>query len=108
MNFQDYLVEVDRTWKYEEGKDYLKALDNAFKGAVGELGEVLELLKKAHHHGIDYEQAKMDKELGDLLYYTIKLIDLLTDKSVDVIANTNVDKLRARYPNGFVEGGGIR
>ena len=30
------------------------------------------------------------------------------DIELDDIAQTNIDKLRARYPDGFKEGGGIR
>ena len=47
------------------------------------------------------------KELGDVLYYVAMAAKNL-QISLDEVAKANVDKLKARYPNGCVEGGGIR
>jgi len=47
------------------------------------------------------------KELGDILYYVAMAA---TNLSIDLesVAQANVDKLMARYPEGFKSGGGIR
>jgi NTP pyrophosphatase (non-canonical NTP hydrolase) len=69
-------------------------------GLAGEAGEVCDLLKKVHGHGKPYEADKLKKELGDVLWYLANLADAHGFTLFDV-AQTNVDKLRARYPEGF-------
>jgi NTP pyrophosphatase (non-canonical NTP hydrolase) len=69
-------------------------------GLAGEAGEVVELIKKhiGHGHAIDLE--KIDKELGDVLWYVAALCEVLGIDMGDVMFNNNV-KLRRRYPEGF-------
>ena len=76
-------------------------------GLCGESGEVAELVKKASWHGRPVDLDKMADELGDCLWY---LSDLATHYglSLEDIAAGNIEKLRLRYPNGFVVGGGLR
>lgn len=72
-------------------------------GLAGESGEVADLVKKllGHGHPIDdAARAKLRKEIGDVLWYVAKLSHHL-DFSLDEIAQENIDKLRARYPEGF-------
>ncbi|MEK9698038.1 MAG: MazG nucleotide pyrophosphohydrolase domain-containing protein [Candidatus Poseidoniales archaeon] len=54
---------------------------------------------------LDKDDAK--KELGDVLYYVAMAA---TNLNIDLesVAEENVRKLRARYPDGFIEGGGRR
>ena len=75
--------------------DYILGL-----GIAGEAGEVADIMKKELGHGHDRDHAKMAKELGDVLWY----IAVLADRygwSLSEIATMNVDKLMARYPDGF-------
>lgn len=76
-------------------------------GLCGEAGEVADLVKKEAWHGRPLTNDVLANELGDVLWY---LADLATARglSLDAIAETNLAKLRARYPDGFVVGGGIR
>jgi NTP pyrophosphatase (non-canonical NTP hydrolase) len=76
-------------------------------GLCGEAGEVSELVKKSLGHGVPFEKEKLKKELGDVLWYLTRLGALHNIHLTD-IAKANVEKLRARYPDGFVAGGGIR
>jgi NTP pyrophosphatase (non-canonical NTP hydrolase) len=69
-------------------------------GLAGEAGEVADLLKKTHGHGKPYDADKMLKELGDVLWYLANLADA-HGFTLSQVAQTNVDKLRARHPNGF-------
>jgi NTP pyrophosphatase (non-canonical NTP hydrolase) len=80
---------------------------NAALGLAGEAGEVVELVKKACFHRAPYASDKMKKELGDLLWY-INQMAHAHGLSLEEIAQANVDKLQARYPDGFVLGGGNR
>jgi NTP pyrophosphatase (non-canonical NTP hydrolase) len=69
-------------------------------GLAGEAGEVCDLLKKVHGHGKPYDADKLKKELGDVLWYLANLASA-HGFSLSDVAQTNVDKLRARYPEGF-------
>jgi NTP pyrophosphatase (non-canonical NTP hydrolase) len=76
-------------------------------GLAGESGEAVELVKKAFYHGVPYDNAKLVKELGDVMWYVAGLAATY-ELSLEDIARANLEKLRERYPDGFVLGGGIR
>ncbi len=69
-------------------------------GLAGEAGEVADLIKKGifHQHGLDL--VKMEKELGDVLWYVAALCTTL-GLDMSAIMQANIDKLRVRYPNGY-------
>jgi NTP pyrophosphatase (non-canonical NTP hydrolase) len=69
-------------------------------GLAGEAGEVADLLKKSiyHSHRLDIEE--LTKELGDVLWYLSQLAELAGVK-LNVVAETNIQKLMKRYPDGF-------
>ena len=76
-------------------------------GLCGEAGEVAEMVKKASWHGKPVDVERLSDELGDVLWY---VAELATSYGLwlDEIAGKNVEKLRRRYPEGFVIGGGSR
>lgn len=76
------------------------ALLNGVLGLTGEAGEVSDLIKKGifHEKGIDKEH--LEKELGDVMWY-IALICHTCSFNLDEIMQMNIDKLKARYPEGF-------
>ena len=76
-------------------------------GLCGEAGEFIELVKKHLFHGKDLDRDLAAKELGDVLWYLAVAADAI-GFSLDKIATWNVAKLVARYPDGFVSGGGAR
>jgi NTP pyrophosphatase (non-canonical NTP hydrolase) len=76
-------------------------------GLAGEAGEVADLYKKQFEQSREPTRAQLIGELGDVLWY-IARIAALEDISLAEVANANLTKLRARYPNGFVPGGGVR
>lgn len=75
-------------------------LSNYSMGLCGESGEVADELKKVIYHGHDLDIEKIEKELGDVLHYISGLASML-EISLDDVAKKNIDKLKARYPNGF-------
>lgn len=110
MTFGEFQTGVNRTWQVNvEAGQWEKEVLLAELGISGESGEVSELIKKGVFHKVPglLTPEKMAKELGDLLYYTAKMADLF-GLDLEEIAVMNQDKLKARYPNGFVPGGGIR
>ena len=69
-------------------------------GLGGEAGEVLEVIKKGifHQHGLDLE--KLEKELGDVLWY-IAAICTKTGLQLEQVMKENINKLVARFPDGY-------
>ena len=78
----------------------IAGLLNGVLGLTGEAGEVSDLVKKGifHEKGIDLEHLK--KECGDVMWY-IAMICEACGFSLDDVMQTNIDKLIARYPDGF-------
>lgn len=73
---------------------------NACLGLSGEVGEFNDMIKKwiFHEKPIDIDHAK--KEAGDICWYLAMLCESF-GWSIDEIMQMNVDKLKARYPEGF-------
>lgn len=69
-------------------------------GIAGEAGEVADLVKKKLGHGHTLTRPQMSKELGDVLWYIATLAQHF-GLTLEQVAKDNMDKLRARYPNGF-------
>ena len=92
MNFEDYQEQSSRT----DGGN----LTAHFLGLGGESGEVMELYKKHIGHGHELNLDKLAKELGDVLWY-ISAIATGLGLDLDAIAQANIDKLKARYPDEF-------
>lgn len=73
---------------------------NGVLGLTGEAGEVSDLVKKGifHEKGINLEHLK--KELGDCAWYLAMICDAC-GFTLDDVMQTNIDKLKERYPEGF-------
>lgn len=73
---------------------------NACLGLSGEVGEFNDMIKKwiFHEKPLDIDHAK--KEAGDICWYLAMLCESF-GWSIDEIMQMNVDKLKARYPEGF-------
>lgn len=73
---------------------------NAVLGIAGEAGEIADMVKKWLYHGYDLDVEKLDKEVGDQLFY-LGLYANARGILLSQIAQQNINKLSARYPNGF-------
>lgn len=69
-------------------------------GLAGETGEVCDLVKKGIYHQQGIDREKIKKELGDVLWYLSAIASNL-GFSLDEVAQTNVEKLQARFPEGY-------
>jgi NTP pyrophosphatase (non-canonical NTP hydrolase) len=68
-------------------------------GLPGEVGEVLELIKKQEFHSnIDYKHENMALELGDILWY-LTLMAAAHNYSLEEIMTMNIEKLAKLYPD---------
>lgn len=68
-------------------------------GLASEAGEVAGLLQKVYQ-GHEFDEEHMKKELGDCMWMIAEICTAL-DFSLDDVMQTNIDKLKARYPDGF-------
>jgi NTP pyrophosphatase (non-canonical NTP hydrolase) len=98
MNFDEYQALARRT--LSQDLEERERLAMTALGLVGEAGECSEAIKKHLFHGHTLDRAALTKELGDVLWYVAMLADSC-GLSFDAIAEQNVAKLRARYPEGF-------
>jgi NTP pyrophosphatase (non-canonical NTP hydrolase) len=75
---------------------------HASMGLVTEAGEFQDMLKKHIYYGRELDEVNLKEEIGDVLWYcAIALEALGTD--FESVMQTNIDKLKARYPEKFTE-----
>ena len=73
---------------------------NGCLGLAGEAGETLDMIKKWVFHEKELDMEHFKKELGDVMWY-VAMICHSMEIDLDEILQMNVDKLIARYPEGF-------
>lgn len=99
MNMNDYQELARRTVNANLAQHEM--INHALFGMCGELGEIQSLFQK-EYQGHEFDKAHLFKELGDLLWF---MSELCTAYGVELeqVAQTNIKKLMARYPEGFKE-----
>lgn len=100
MTINEYQKAAMRTVSGVAGATKDNQLINGAMGLCGESGEFMDLLKKYMFHGHDMDKEHMAKELGDIAWYLATAADAL-GYDLETIFQMNVDKLLARYPDGF-------
>lgn len=63
-------------------------------------GECIDILKKHLYQGHAFDSEHMAKELGDVAWYLAISAEAI-GYDLETIFQMNIDKLRARYPDGF-------
>lgn len=69
-------------------------------GLGGEVGEVLEPIKKHLYHGKVLDATHIVNEIGDVLWY-LHGICMVLNVSLNDALLANILKLQSRYPEGF-------
>ena len=72
---------------------------NGVLGLAGESGECADIVKKHLFQGHDLNKEKLLDELGDVLWY-IAITAKGLGYSLEDVAQHNIEKLSARYPQG--------
>ena len=72
----------------------------ATMGLSGEVGELNDMIKKWIFHKTNMDITHAKKELGDIMWYIACMAESF-GWSLDEIMQMNIDKLKARYPDGF-------
>lgn len=98
MNLNEYQALAQRTCNITQtpsGK-----IENGILGMCGEAGECSDILKKYFFQGHDLDRKKLAEEVGDVLWYIAETAAGL-GMTLEEIAERNIAKLKARYPDGF-------
>ena len=98
MTGNDYQKLAKRTCNipYDKKKDMLR---HAVFGLASEAGEVAGILQK-EYQGHEFDESHIKKELGDCLWMIAEACTAL-GFDMDDVMNTNIEKLKARFPEGF-------
>lgn len=97
MNMNEYQKLAARTINNELTSEEQEF--HALFGMVGEIGEIHSVYQKMFQ-GHSLEPAHLQKELGDLMWFIAEYCTSYGWNLEDV-ARMNIDKLKARYPDGF-------
>lgn len=82
-------------------------LINGVMGLCGEAGEAIDVVKKHLAQGHPLDRDALIRELGDVAWYLAETAYAL-DVPLEEVCRRNLDKLRARYPEGFCAERSIR
>lgn len=99
MTINEYQKEAMRTAQADTLNNEERLL-NGVMGLNGEAGEAIDIVKKHIFQGHDLDIEHVAKELGDIAWYLATSADAI-GYDLETILQMNVDKLRARYPEGF-------
>ena len=79
---------------------------HAAVGMATEAGELMEMLYEHLIYGAEFDEVNAAEEIGDSMWYQGVAIDVL-GTTVQQVMQTNIDKLRKRYPDKFSEDAAI-
>lgn len=97
MTFNKYQLDAQRTMNLS--LDFEETSRHALHGMCAEVGEIHSIFQKFYQgHEVDAEHVK--KEVGDLLWMIAEFCTV-HGWSMGEVAQMNLDKLLARYPDGF-------
>jgi len=93
---EEYEVFVRRLFKDE---DFKAQLNHCALGLAGEVGEVVDIIKKHTVYGKDLDGKHLFEELGDIRFYLQALVNVV-GFGMDHIEAGNMRKLNTRYAAG--------
>ena len=73
---------------------------HALHGMVGEIGEIHSIYQKRYQGHVPTDWHHVQLELGDLLWFIAEYCTV-NGWNLEDIMQMNIDKLKARYPDGF-------
>lgn len=80
-----------------QGRDILI---NGVMGMCGEAGEAIDIVKKHLAQGHELDREHLARELGDVAWYLAETACAI-GMDLETVLQMNIDKLKARYPEGF-------
>lgn len=100
MTINEYQKEAMRTVSEIAAVSGGNLLLEGVMGLCGETGEVMDLVKKHIFQGHELDKNKVARELGDVAWYLVTAAQGI-GYDLETVLQMNIDKLRARYPDGF-------
>ena len=97
MTGNEYQALAMRTCSVTDDEEDM--LFHAVFGLNSEAGEVAGIIQK-HYQGHEVKADHLLKELGDCLWMIAEACTALGE-DLETVMQVNIDKLRARYPDGF-------
>jgi NTP pyrophosphatase (non-canonical NTP hydrolase) len=97
----------DRYATFVASRDGMPDMQGVCMGLAGEVGELVDYMKKVCYHGKPFDKDRGIDEAGDVLWYLQAFCNRMGVSIQDLMAHNEV-KLTARYPKGFAKGGGTR
>ncbi len=97
MELNEYQREAQRYINHELSSEFVE--DHALHGMCAEVGELHGIYQKMYQDHV-LSKNHIKRELGDILWM---VAEYATSQGWDLqdVAETNLEKLTARYPNGF-------
>jgi NTP pyrophosphatase (non-canonical NTP hydrolase) len=97
-------VNIERYKEYVISKVSMRTLDDpelaAALGMGGEVGEILDVIKKLRYHNHPAGRHYLLEEMGDLFFYFVLMLEA-HGYTLENIVDFNMRKLDERYPDGF-------
>lgn len=102
LGINEYQAKAMRTASFinQDMADGNGLLLQGLMGLCGEAGECIDLVKKCVFQGKELDKAHLAKELGDVAWYLAVSAQAL-GYDLETVLRMNIEKLEARYPNGF-------
>ena len=79
---------------------YEAMCSNMCMGLAGEIGEVIDIMKKHIYQGKELDITDVIEEVGDVLWYIANFCNV-NNITMDECMESNIKKLRKRFRNGF-------
>ena len=79
---------------------YEAMCSNMCMGLAGQIGEVIDIMKKHIYQGKELDITDVIEEVGDVLWYIANFCNV-NNITMDECMESNIKKLRKRFPNGF-------
>lgn len=99
MDFDEYQQKAKRTAKE---LDFEGDLTHTALGMCGEAGEFADAVKKHVIYGQPLNVTNLDEEIGDMLWFCALAASTISI-SLSEIAEKNIKKLKARYPEKYTD-----
>lgn len=98
MKIEEYQSQAKRT--LPDLGDQEKNVLHMLLGLSTEIGELHDIYKRAIAYGKSIDLAHVKEEIGDIEWYIANLCNI-NNFDLGAILDTNISKLRARYPSKF-------
>lgn len=100
MNIKDYQENSKRTNAILDSNYQDMTAIHMVMGMTTEVGEITDVYKKNLAYGKPVDLVNVREEIGDLMWYISQLCNYY-GWDLEEILQTNIDKLRSRFPNKF-------